>query len=410
MTAAARIEVVGGAYEEWCLRPSWHEVFGSAGRAASAVAAMAGEGSVSLHCHADERTLSVLEARSALEGTRLVATAVPAIASFRYTHALHRPEVKAPGLIYPPLFVTAESVLRFGMLDADAIVHGRRVVYDPQGGLGGETFNANGSSADELFVVLNEREARAATGLGDDVSALELARATRSLHGARGVVLKRGPLGAFVLEGDMTAAVPAFLTETVWKIGSGDVFAAHFALSWAVEGLGAADSAMRASLATAIYCDGRGFPTPGMLETFQAKPIEAGKRWKVGRRPRVYLASPIFTLAQLWLVEQVRECLQAFELEVFSPYHDVGYGSADDVVELDLDGIHISDLVFAIADGLDSGTVYEVGYARARGLPVVVYCENESSEDLKMLEGSDCLLCKDYVTSIYRALWTAMTL
>jgi len=410
MTALARMDVVGGAYEEWCLRPSWHEVFGSAGRAASAISAMTGAERVSLHCYTDMRTAPVLEARCALEGTRLVATAVPATCSFRYTHALHRPEVEVPRLTYAPIVVDADSILRFGMLEGDAIVHGRRVVYDPQGSLTTKPFSANGSSADELFVVLNEREARATTGLGDGASALELANATRSLHGASGVVLKQGPLGALVLDGEGASPVPAFQTDTIWKIGSGDVFAAHFALGWATEGRSGANSAIRASLATAIYCDGRGFPTWPMLNSFPARPIEASGRWEAGWRPRVYLASPIFTLAQLWLVEQVRESLRGFGLEVFSPFHDVGYGSADDVVQLDLEGIHISDLVFAIADGLDSGTVYEVGYARALGKPVVVYCENESSEDLKMLEGSDCLLCKDYVSSIYRTLWTAMTL
>jgi hypothetical protein len=404
------IDVVGGAYEEWCLRPSWHEVFGSGGRAASAVAAMAGAGKVTLHCYTDGRTAPVLGARCALEATRLVATAVPATCSFRYTHALHRPEVDGPRATYAPLVVTGENILRFGILEGDAIVHGRRVVYDPQGGMAAEPFRANGSTADELYVVLNEREAVALTGLRTGASAVELARTARALHGADGVVLKRGPLGALVFEGDDWTEVPAFQTDTVWKIGSGDVFAAHFALGWAMDGRVAAESALRASLATAAYCDGRGFPNGPMLQAFPAKPIEASKRWTAGRRPRVYLASPIFTLAQLWLIEQVRESLQGFGLEVFSPYHDVGYGSADDVVELDLEGIHVSDLVFAVADGLDSGTIYEVGYARARGLPVVVYCENESSEDLKMLEGSNCLLCEDYVTSIYRTLWTAMAL
>ncbi len=204
--------------------------------------------------------------------------------------------------------------------------------------------------------------------------------------------------------------MPAFQTDTVWKIGSGDVFAANFALSWAMEGRGASESALHASQATAVYCDGRGFPELSMLKAFPAQPIQASARWKDGRRPRIYLASPIFTLAQLWLVEQARENLQNFGLEVFSPFHDVGYGSANDVVQLDLEGIHMSDLVFAIADGLDSGTIYEIGYARAQGKPVVVYCENESNEDLKMLEGSGCVLCKDYVTSIYRSLWTAMTI
>lgn len=410
MNRVAQMDVVGGAYEEWCLRPSWHEVFGSAGRAASAIAAMAGPGKLTLHCYADARTWPVLQARCALEGTRLVSTIVQATCSFRYIHALHRPEIEGPRSVYSSIVVRAESILRFGMLEGDAVVHGKRVVYDPQGRVTAAPFDANGSSADELFVVLNEREARMTTRLGDGATAFELARATRALHRAHGVVLKRGPLGALVLDGDLWTEVPAFQTDTVWKIGSGDVFAAIFALSWAMEGHSASASTFRASLATAVYCDGRGFPELSMLDVFPAKPIQVSARWKAGRRPRVYLASPIFTLAQLWLVEQARENLRGFGLEVFSPFHDVGYGSADDVVRLDLEGIHMSDLVFAVADGLDSGTIYEIGYARAQGKPVVVYCENESTEDLKMIEGSDCLLCKDYVSSIYRALWAAMTI
>jgi hypothetical protein len=410
MTDVTKMDVVGGAYEEWCLRPSWHEVFGSAGRAASAIAAMVGPDKLTLHCYTDARTRPVLEARCAWEGTRLVSTVVPATCSFRYIHALHPPEIEHPRSVYSSIVVNAESILRFGMLEGDAVVHGSRVVYDPQGSVTAEPFSANGSSADELFVVLNEREALAMTQLGDGATALELARAARALQQARGVILKRGPLGALVLDGEQCTEVPAFQTETVWKIGSGDVFAANFALSWAMEGRGASESAFRASLATAVYCDGRGFPDLSMLQAFPAKPIQASAHWKSGKRPRIYLASPIFTLAQLWLVEQARENLRGFGLEVFSPFHDVGYGSADDVVQLDLEGIHRSDLVFAIADGLDSGTIYEIGYARAQGKPVIVYCENESGEDLKMLESSGCLLCKDYVSSIYRALWRAMTI
>ena len=410
MTDSVLIDVVGGAYEERCLRPAWHEVFGSAGRAASTITAMTEGGTVTLHCYIDPYTGPALEARCALEGTHLAAVAVPATCSFRYTHALHRPEIEGPRSIYAPIVVRGESILRFGMLEGDAVICGNRVVYDPQGGLTPEAFHANGSTSEELFVVLNEREAEAMTGLAKGATVLELARAVRAMNKASGVVVKRGALGAFLLDGDDCAEVPAFETRTVWKIGSGDVFAAHFALGWAMQGRNASDSAHRASLATAMYCDGRGFPTASTLDDFQGVPIRTSKRWNTGSRPRIYLASPIFTLAQLWLVEQARESLRSFGLEVFSPFHDVGYGSADDVVQLDLEGLRISDLVFAIADGMDSGTIYEVGYARALGKPVVVYCENESSEDLKMLEGSSCLLCRDYVSSIYRALWMAMAL
>ncbi|MDS6625341.1 nucleoside 2-deoxyribosyltransferase [Klebsiella variicola] len=85
----------------------------------------------------------------------------------------------------------------------------------------------------------------------------------------------------------------------------------------------------------------------------------------------------------------------------------VGHGPAEEVVEKDLDAIRQADIVFAIGDALDSGTIYEVGYARALGTPVVFYAENESEEDQKMMEGSGCILSKDYVTAIYKTLWVA---
>jgi nucleoside 2-deoxyribosyltransferase len=134
------------------------------------------------------------------------------------------------------------------------------------------------------------------------------------------------------------------------------------------------------------------------------------ERYAAGWRPTIYLAGPFFTLAQLWLIEQARENLLSLGLKVFSPYHDVGLGSAEDVVSADLQGINEADLLFAVGDGLDPGTIYEIGYARARNKPVVVYCENEGEENKKMLVGSDCLLAKDYVTSIYQAIWAGAAL
>ena len=66
--------------------------------------------------------------------------------------------------------------------------------------------------------------------------------------------------------------------------------------------------------------------------------------------------------------------------------------------------------MFAITDGLDAGTVYEIGYARAKGKPVVVYCENETVNDKKMMQGSGCRLCNDFVSAVYETLWIACVL
>ena len=82
-------------------------------------------------------------------------------------------------------------------------------------------------------------------------------------------------------------------------------------------------------------------------------------------------------------------------------------GSADDVVEQDLAGIRNCDVLIAIGDGLDAGTIYETGYARALGKPVVFYAENESEEDRKMMVGSGCIICDDYTTAIYKTVWAA---
>jgi nucleoside 2-deoxyribosyltransferase len=401
-----QIHVVGGVYEERCMRPAWHEIFGSAGRAASAIAAVAGPGVVNLHCLVDSQSRDVVAARLALEGSMLHPTEVYSTCKFAYVHGLDRPEVAMPSGTQR-IEVRGQSILRFGMLDGDAVVHGDRVVYDPQNAVEPKLFQDNGSDAGELAIVLNEREAVAQTG-GHALGPVDLAASVLERNGAQAVVLKRGPLGAILFDGKTATNIPAYLTSRVWKIGSGDVFTAHFAFHWTHQKSSLELSATLASMATALYCDSGAFPLKPFLDSFQKQQIVPSARFVAGHRPIIYLAGPFFNLPQQWLIEQARTNLQGFGLRVFSPLHDVGRGSADDVVELDLAGIVEADLVFAIGDGLDAGTIYEIGYARALKKPVVVYCENEPIENLKMMVGSGCQVRDDYVTAIYTALWTAI--
>lgn len=203
--------------------------------------------------------------------------------------------------------------------------------------------------------------------------------------------------------------VPAYRTDSVWKIGSGDQFAANFAAAWLSQNRSAHDAADIASRATAYYCQHKGsFPNRRALDDFNPASIQIGSCWKSRKYPCVYLAGPFFNLSQLWLVEQARTALLSMGVSVFSPFHDVGPGSAQDVVEKDLEGIKAAHVVLALADGMDSGTVYEIGYARALNIPVVVYSESETIENLKMMEGSGCVLVKDFVSAIYHAVWEAV--
>lgn len=398
------ITVVGGVYRERCMRPSWQETYGSAGRAATAIARLGGE--VELHGYLDNAALCIVQDRAALEGFTLVATEVAQGVAFDYIHGLSTPYIQKPPVLYPPLQVSKERVLRFGMIESTAIVDCEYAVYDPQNAGAPEHFGANGSKANHLALVLNRYEASYMCGSASETPET-MARQLASETGAEVVVIKMGPFGALVYDKGFISTVPAYRTNHVWKIGSGDTFAAHFAYAWMQEERTPHAAAEIASRATAFYCESQGYPSRKRLDAFKPEPLPISECYKNGYQPLVYLAGPFFSLAQLWLVQEARNDLRGMGLRVFSPYHDVGRGSADDVVEKDLQGIRDCDLLFAIGDGLDAGTIYEVGYARALEKPVIMYSENESEEDKKMMEGSACRLADDYVTAVYQTVWAA---
>jgi len=328
---------------------------------------------------------------------------------FSYDHGLATPRIYPQADIKPPIKLSEEKIIRYGMIEGDAIIEGEYVVYDPQNVRKPTPFHQNGSQASHLALVLNQYEARVMANM-QSASGAELAQVVASQCKAEVVVLKRGPIGALVYHNGCCEEIPAYQTDNVWKIGSGDTFVAHFGYQWMSCGLSPFEAANLASKATAYYCETRGFPNPKQLAAFKPKPASPSKQYRKGYQPEVYLAGPFFTLAQRWLIEQARNSLLSMGLRVFSPFHDVGHGTAEDVVTLDLDGVHHSDMVFAIGDGLDAGTIYEIGFAKALNKPVVFYSENVSEEDRKMMQGSDCILCDDFTTAIYKTLWVAISL
>lgn len=405
--AVTAMTVVGGVYRERCMRPEWQEVFGSAGRAASAISRLGMP--VALHTYLDEHSRVPIESRAALEDFSLCATPIEDAVTFQYFHGLETPQIQRPLTQYFPLHVQATNVIRFGMIEGDAVVDAEYAVYDPQNVSSPASFSANGSKAVHLALVLNLYEARILAKLPYG-QASELAEKLANSEMAEVVIIKMGALGAYVYEQGNVSVAPAYQTNFVWKIGSGDTFVAHFAFHWMHLKLAALEAAKAASKATAFYCENRYFPSATQLQNYKRAEVMPSARFLNGPKITVYLAGPFFNLAQLWIIEQARANLREMGFQVFSPYHDVGRGKAEDVVHQDLAGIDSCDILFAIGDGLDSGTMYEIGYAHAKLKPIVMYSENETEENKKMMEGSGCMLCDDYVTAIYKTLWLATTL
>jgi hypothetical protein len=392
------LHIVGGIYAERAIWPDWDQVYGSAGRAGAAVKEHVG--SIVVEGYATGRIASRFEAVAKSFGFAFRRTHAAQEISFSYTHGLALPTISParPAITQNAMIeVDAENVLRFGMLEGDARVTARRCVYDPQDQIAPAVFGANGSRSDALAIVANQTEVMAMTGAASVEDAVG-----RLLRSAEVVVVKSGPLGAFVHARCGSIQVPAYKTNFVWPVGSGDVFAAMFAARWAAHGDEPAVAADLASRAVAAYVESMALPAPG-AETLAS----VGRPPATSKPGRVYLASPFFSMGERWVVEEARRALLALGMEVFSPFHDVGPGPAAEVAPADLAAVDDCDVMFAVLDGLDSGTIFEVGYARRAGKPVYGLAQTVAEEDLKMIEGSGCKLHSDFVTALHHVVWRA---
>ncbi len=390
--------VVGGVYVERCVEPHWDDVYGSGGRAAAALSAAAP--GIRLFTYRAHPLEDAFESLGTAYGVVIEGPKVLEEVAFDYFHPLAVPRITPrPDAIsrHEDLVVEDDIVLRFGMLEGSARVKAGIAVYDPQSAFDPRPFSENGSTADRLALILNQHEARKFTGEDDPQRALDqlLDRGHASV-----VVLKMGSRGALVATSGGRRRVPAYRSGNVFKIGSGDVFSAAFTQFWAIEGRDPEEAADLSSRAVCRYVDARALPIQSAEELLAADlvPIHAGKG-------QIYIAAPFFNLGERWLVEEVRLQLLSMGIPVFSPLHDVGEGPGEVVAPQDLKGLDESQVVLAILNGSDAGTIFEVGYAVARGIPVVALAQNMRPEDVKMPAGTGCRIVSDLVSAIYQAIW-----
>ncbi|WKL21370.1 PfkB family carbohydrate kinase [Agrobacterium tumefaciens] len=390
------IDIVGGIYREKCAFPYWDQLYGSAGRAASALTGHVS--SINLHSALANEELVTANAIFTSEEINLRITPRRQSIGFEYLHCLSVPKIKpgrnVPQVIIPP--VSGDVIIKFGMLESDPVVSGGHVVYDPQSSLNPMPFSASGSTAKHLAIIANRGEILAlAKSVSVDAAVSSLFEAEK----AEVIVVKDGINGASVYEAAGSNYVPAYVTQNVFTIGSGDVFVAAFALAWAINGVSPAQAADYASRSTADYVETRMLPIGSMTSE------PAARRPAVKAGGHIYLAGPFRELGQRMMVDDAREQLQGLGMSVFSPIHDIGPGTADIVVKQDLAAIVQCDAVFAILNGSSPGTVFEVGYARALGKPVFCVAQNMRDVDLKLPKGSDAHLHQDYVSALFQIAW-----
>ncbi|MFC4872120.1 PfkB family carbohydrate kinase [Negadavirga shengliensis] len=400
--------IVGGTYTEICFEPIWENIFGSGFRAVSLLLEKDNSEEVIFHTCADSEVRAHLNYYEKIyPNLSIQCTEIFKSPEFRYDHPLKTPSISPRPDLFSEvdiqLDVKGQNVLAFGLLEASFKIEAEKVVYDPQSPANPKTFTSTGSNANQLTYVVNYSEAKKIAG-SDDLSVIKDFFFEK--ENCFALIIKMGAQGALLFESikNPPTKIPVYRTNKVWPIGSGDVFSAYFALNW-FEGQDLLKSANLASMATALYCNSKDLSIYNKLNSFSFPELIVQEV----PNGQIYLAGPFFTFSERWLINEIWNILKGLGLKVFSPFHDVGHGKANDVVVKDLEGLDESEIVFAVIDGLDSGTLFEVGYAVSQGKKVIAFVQNEGEESLKMLEGSGCIIEKDLTTAIYKTYWSLET-
>lgn len=398
---SSEISITGGIYRELCYWPNRNHLFGSAWRSARVMRALAPDVRMRLVTAGDDVTTSLLKAYSTAENLNYTVYPEKELICFSYKHPLAVPTVSGRPLEKIHLRAEGTCVIGFGMIEATTEIRGSYVVYDPQSPREPRWFRDQGGEAEHLALVMNKSEASILSG---ETDLQKIKQVIFEYEGCECLIIKCGAQGAMVFCGkeDEGTHIPAYKTEHVWPIGSGDVFTTVFSYYW-FKDVSPVEASIKASQAAASYCesDGDFENLPLLLKTNEFCEYIPRKKGKI------YLAGPFFTLSEKLFVAECRDMLMAMGMNVFSPYHDVGEGKAEDVVPKDIAAIDDCDCLFAILDGMDSGTLFEIGYAVKSGIKVVAYGENTTEGELKMLVGTGCDVNTDFTTALYKTCWYA---
>ncbi|KQO59607.1 hypothetical protein ASF22_08195 [Methylobacterium sp. Leaf87] len=382
----------GGVYVETCVTPARTALFGSGGRAAMVVAGLGG--AVVLHTFHPEALRDDVDANFNPAGIGVVVHSSPRRFCFEYLHPMARPRIiplPAGHPINVPL--QGEEVLRFGCLEGDFRVAAARAVYDPQSGSDPAPFGFNGSTAGSLAMILNANELRGMAGM-DDLS--HAATDVMRDAAASVLVVKDGPAGAYVFEGTcLPRHVPAYPTDSVYKIGSGDVFSATFAHAWMSDRVQAAEAADRASRRTAQYVETPAFPLP-----FELPHRAAGRTDARGRR--VLLACDTRTASRRWVWEEAARGLRDLGATVVpgDSYSPADWG----LVAASVDKAAVDIVLAHCDDGRTAAAALRA--ILTLGKPVVVFADDpaalEAAGKLGVPGSAD--LC----SALYRTQWVPL--
>jgi nucleoside 2-deoxyribosyltransferase len=116
---------------------------------------------------------------------------------------------------------------------------------------------------------------------------------------------------------------------------------------------------------------------------------------------KIYIASPFFNEEQLERVMFIEDILKEHDFEYFSPRLDTyvkpnsNNNERNNAFYANLNAIDDAQLIVVITDGKDVGTIFEAGYAYAKGIRIIYFAETLGDKPFNlMLAISGSKICK----------------
>jgi sugar/nucleoside kinase (ribokinase family)/nucleoside 2-deoxyribosyltransferase len=299
---------------------------------------------------------------------------------------MYRPAEATPTMEAPSNFPTALTVLAFGFPDFDpfewikaATTDSTCLLWDRQGWLSRriEPWAFTELPASRRIYLANLQELQEEANQPTYSESLE----TQPSAGFSESIVKCGRWGTLAFDGDFAHMVPAFSVSVRNAIGSGDCFAGVLAASL-TQGEGLVEATTAAAAAASVFvAQDTNIPPLALTAGIAHQRSNASKTFVSSarlERTYVYLAGPFFTEAEARLVGDLEAALDHMGLSVISPRREIGELAAApteaEVLQVgrdDLDWIRRCDLIVAILDGDDPGTLMEVGFAAEAGIEVI---------------------------------------
>lgn len=233
----------------------------------------------------------------------------------------------------------------------------------------------------------------------DDLSALTLELSELS---PSAVLLKENRGGSRVIDiaSGQTDEVPALLGGTVNSVGVGDVYSAVFVSLLGADVFDAAWKAARAATcyAQTTYPDDFKRDVQRSLAVSVAQMRELGGTvlpWHVRPTFQIYFAAPDFTYIDRTHLEEALDALGYHNFSVRRPVQENGelkpQSQMHEMLAAYLGDLRLlseCEIVFALPQGRDPGTLVEIGLALAAGKPVITYDPLNENANTMVIAGS----------------------